>query len=91
MQSVRLSQHWRSDSIVTFYGIVLPAALVPSLVMEYFPLGTLDVFLQKEKDSIAPVDLVEASSYLANAVYYLVRVFCHSGFRLKCQKKTAIE
>nr|ACJ63722.1 Janus kinase [Artemia franciscana] len=71
MQSLRLSLHWRSDSIATFYGIVLPASLVPSLVMEYFPLGTLDVFLQKEKDSIAPVDLVEASSYLANAVYYL--------------------
>lgn len=52
------------------YGVTLcnPVAMV----MEYLPLGPLDVYLKDNRARIKEVTLVEASTYLANALYYLV-------------------
>lgn len=59
---------WRSDTIVHVFGIVLDVNL--SVIMEYLHLGPLDQYL---KDNDLPViDLVEAATNLAKALFYLV-------------------
>lgn len=42
------------------------------MVMEYFPMGPLDKYLQNNKKLIKEVDLVEAATYLANALWLMV-------------------
>nr|ANA91281.1 Jak [Penaeus japonicus] len=55
------------ECIVHIFGVALnPLALV----MEFFPLGDLSSYLQKIK-SIEEVELVEAATYLARALWYL--------------------
>lgn len=56
-------------------GIVLANPL--TLVMEYLALGPLDEYLQANKDDIQEVDLVEAATYLAKALWYLVSFTFH--------------
>jgi len=51
------------------YGIILDVNL--SLIMEYLPLGPLDKYL-KECD-LPVIDLVEAATNLAKALFYLVK------------------
>lgn len=42
--------------------------------MEYFPLGPLDQYLREKSGIIKTVDLIEASSNLASALWHLVRI-----------------
>ena len=69
METVQKSMFWRSETIVLMYGIILDANL--SLIMEYLPLGPLDKYL-KECD-LPVIDLVEAATNLAKALFYLVK------------------
>ena len=69
MEMVQKSMFWRSETIVHMYGIILDVNL--SLIMEYLPLGPLDQYL-KECD-LPVIDLVEAATNLAKALFYLVK------------------
>ncbi|GAB6032184.1 hypothetical protein CHUAL_010831 [Chamberlinius hualienensis] len=60
---------WHDETIVSFYGITLYNPL--ALVMEYLPLGSLDIYLQSHRNDIQSVDLVEAAVYLGKALWYL--------------------
>jgi len=68
LETVQKSVFWRSETIVHMYGIILDVNL--SLIMEYLPLGPLDKYL-KECD-LPVIDLVEAATNLAKALFYLV-------------------
>lgn len=62
---------WQHDAIVSTIGMVLhnPTALV----MEWFPLGSLDKYLLSHKEQdLRQVDLVEATYHIARALWYLV-------------------
>ena len=75
LESVQKSMFWRCESIVHHYGIILDLNL--SLIMEYLPLGPLDQYLQVA--NLQLIDLIEAATNLANAVFYLVRSLFHWG------------
>ena len=56
--------------------------------MEYFPLGPLNVYLQKAKEAgnvIPAVDLVEAATYVASALYHLDNINVIHG-NIRCRK-----
>lgn len=55
------------ECIVHIFGVTLNPL---SLVMEFFPLGDLSSYLQQNK-SIEEVELVEAATHLARALWYL--------------------
>lgn len=59
---------WRAETLVHVYGIVLDVNL--RVIMEYFPLGPLDQYLREHDLPI--IDLVEAATNLAKALFYLV-------------------
>jgi hypothetical protein len=59
---------WRSETIVHVFGIVLDVNL--RVIMEYFPQGPLDQYLREHDLPI--IDLVEAATNLAKALFYLV-------------------
>lgn len=61
---------WHSETIVVTYGVMLANPL--ALITEYFPLGALDFYLQLNRSKLQEIDLVEAATYLANALWYLV-------------------
>lgn len=68
LESVQKAIFWRSETLVHIYGIILDVNL--SVIMEYLPLGPLDQYLQ---DNELPfIDLVEAATNLAKALFYLV-------------------
>lgn len=52
------------------YGIILSNQL--SIISEYLKLGSLDKYLQAYKSELKTVDLVEASTNLASALWHLV-------------------
>ncbi|XP_076035813.1 tyrosine-protein kinase JAK2-like isoform X2 [Oratosquilla oratoria] len=56
------------DSLVTIMGIILSPL---ALVMEYLPLGSFDRYLKEHGKLLQQVDLVEATTYLARALWYL--------------------
>lgn len=64
-----------SSAIVRLYGVAFTNSI--SLVMEYFPLGPLDQYLRDKKGIIKTVDLIEASSNLATALWHLVSILTH--------------
>ena len=68
LESVQKSIFWHSETMAHVYGIVLDANL--RVVMEYFPLGPLDQYLRDHKFPV--IDLVEAATNLAKALFYLV-------------------
>ncbi|CAL4080267.1 unnamed protein product [Meganyctiphanes norvegica] len=56
------------ECIIGIIGVTLhPMALV----MEYLSLGPLDKYLKKNRNLLKKVDLVEAATYLARALWYL--------------------
>lgn len=59
-----------SGATVKLFGITLGDPV--SMVTEYFPLGNLDDYLRTHKELIKEVDLVEAATYLATAVWRMV-------------------
>lgn len=72
------------ECIVEIQGVTLNPL---SLVMEHLPMGSLDKYLQTHKATMKEVELVEAATYLARALWYLnvegVRhnnIRCHNIF-----------
>lgn len=61
-----------AGAIVKLLGVTLSNPV--SMVMEYLPLGQLDLYLAEPANrvQIKEVTLVEAATSLANALYYLV-------------------
>lgn len=68
----------QSSAIVRLYGITLSSNV--SLVLEYFRLGPLDQYLRNNKGILKKVDLIEAASNVASALWHLVSFmdFCAS-------------
>ncbi|KAG1671225.1 Megakaryocyte-associated tyrosine-protein kinase [Nymphon striatum] len=62
---IETAMHWHCESIVSCIGLVVKTS---TLITEYFPLGSLDLFLQNAGSELQEVDLVEAASYLARAL-----------------------
>lgn len=62
--------HLHSTAIVRFFGITLSSNV--SLVMEYFRLGPLNIYLREHRKKIKTVDLIEAASNVASALWHLV-------------------
>lgn len=60
----------KSSAIVRLIGVVLSSSV--ALVFEYFPLGPLDSYLHQNKNIIEEIDLVEAATYIANALWHMV-------------------
>ena len=57
-------------------------------IMEYFPLGSLNLYLQKAKEAgntIPAVDLVEAGTTLASALHHLDNLNVVHG-NIRCRK-----
>lgn len=70
---MELASQWaflQSSAIVRLYGITLSSPV--TMVMDYIKLGPLDEYLRQNKSLIKPVDFIEASSYLASALWHLV-------------------
>lgn len=72
-----LTSRWafvNSNAVVKFFGLTLSSPI--SMVTEYLSLGQLDHYLENVDNHIPvkEVDLVEAATYLANALWYLVRI-----------------
>lgn len=69
---MELADQWAflsSNAIVRLYGITLKNPI--TLVMEYVKLGPLDEYLRANRSLLKTVDLVEAASYLASALWHL--------------------
>ncbi|XP_045460768.1 tyrosine-protein kinase hopscotch isoform X2 [Harmonia axyridis] len=73
----------QSKSIVKLYGITLTPNV--SMVMEYFRLGPLNTYLKKHKNILKTVDLIEAGSSLASALWYLSEKRIVHG-NIRCRK-----
>jgi len=76
---------WDDGSLVTVFGCCLPWEGEPAgLVTEYFALGTLKQYLREKKSIIQPVDLLEAATSLARALFYLEDIgLVHGQVRCK--------
>ncbi|XP_023229778.1 tyrosine-protein kinase JAK2-like [Centruroides sculpturatus] len=71
---------WQCDSIVSTIGMVLSPLC---FVMEYLPLGRLDLYLRENNQALKQVDLVEAANYIARALWYLEEQQCCHG-KIRC-------
>lgn len=74
---------WTCETIVRTYGIILDSPL--SVIFEYLPLGPLDQYLQQCQDDLEVIDLVEAATNLAKALFYLVSPFSVHTARIVSQ------
>lgn len=72
---------WQCDSIVSTIGMVLSPLC---FVMEYLPLGRLDLYLKENSQILQQVDLVEATNYIARALWYLEEQQCCHG-KIRCR------
>jgi len=73
---------WTCETIVRTYGIILDSPL--SVIFEYLPLGPLDQYLQQCQDDLEVIDLVEAATNLAKALFYLEEnKFVHGNIRCR--------
>ncbi|XP_071446998.1 tyrosine-protein kinase hopscotch [Hetaerina americana] len=81
-----LANRWsflQSSSIVKLYGVTLSNPV--TMVMEYLKLGPLDNYLRENKTQMKPVDLVEASTYLASGLWHLEEQGVVHG-NIRCRK-----
>ncbi|CAN8005379.1 unnamed protein product [Ixodes hexagonus] len=62
---------WQCEAVVSSVGMVHSGSF--GLVLEFLPLGSLDIYLRQHKLQLQAVDLVEAAKGLARALWYLVR------------------
>lgn len=72
---LELTGQWcflQSNAIVRLFGVTFRSPV--SMVLEYMRLGRLDEYLSKNRGTLKPVDLVEAASNLASALWHLVRI-----------------
>ncbi|CAL8096712.1 unnamed protein product [Orchesella dallaii] len=60
---------WQCDSLINLRGIVLgnPQALV----LDWMPLGPLDIYLKENCLHVESVELIEAASHIAKALWFL--------------------
>ncbi|XP_044265655.1 tyrosine-protein kinase hopscotch [Tribolium madens] len=72
-----------SDAIVRLFGITLSSNV--SLILEYFRLGPLDQYLREHKGILKKVDLIEAASNLASALWHLKENGIVHG-NIRCRK-----
>ncbi|KAF5272860.1 hypothetical protein FQR65_LT00456 [Abscondita terminalis] len=70
-------------SIVRLYGITMNSPV--AMVLEQLPLGPLDSYLRDNKFVVKVVDLIEASSNLASALWYLEENGLVHG-NIRCRK-----
>ena len=74
LEMARRVLEWDDGSLAAGKGLCLPSeSQPPVLVTEWFPLGSLDNYLAENKMIMQgrPVDLVEAATCLARALFYL--------------------
>ncbi|KAF7271454.1 hypothetical protein GWI33_015675 [Rhynchophorus ferrugineus] len=84
---LNLAGQWaflKSTAVVRFFGIAIAVNNV-SLVTEYFKLGPLDQYLRDNCHIIKTVDLIEAASNLASAVWHLKENDIVHG-KIRCRK-----
>jgi hypothetical protein len=62
---------WQCESLIPLRGIVLGSPL--ALVLDWMPLGPLDIYLKENSLHVEVVELIEAASHIAKAVWFLVR------------------
>jgi Janus kinase 2/BCL2-associated athanogene 2 len=72
MQQARRCMDWDDGSLASVKGLCLPTdSEPPVLVTEWFPLGPLSAYLAGQRGALQPVDLLEAATCLARALYWL--------------------
>ena len=72
LELARRCLEWDDPSLASGRGLCLPCdSQPPVLVTEWFPLGTLSSYLSSHTCLLQPVDLLEAATCLARALYYL--------------------
>lgn len=77
---------WNDATLRKVYGTSLATPNNPlTLIMEYFSLGPLDVYLRENGNCVQPVDLVEAATSLARALWYLEEQGLLHG-KIRCRK-----
>lgn len=75
------------DCVVTMHGVTLSPL---ALVMEYLPLGPLDKYLMQHQATLKEVDLVEAATHLARALWYLNDEDIHHN-NIRCHNILVVE
>ncbi|XP_066903761.1 tyrosine-protein kinase hopscotch isoform X2 [Halyomorpha halys] len=73
----------RSSAVVRLLGVTLARDV--SMVTEFYSLGPLDFYLQKHKNDLEEVDLVEAATYIASALWHMEGEGIVHGY-LRCHK-----
>lgn len=79
---------WQCDSLVNLRGIVLgnPQALV----LDWIPSGRLDIYLKENNLHVENVELIEAASHIAKALWFLVKfLFPKRNVKLVFLKSTS--
>ncbi|XP_018333328.1 tyrosine-protein kinase hopscotch [Agrilus planipennis] len=83
---LELAGQWaflQSYAIVKLFGVTLTSPV--SMVLEYMKLGNLDQYLQRNKSSLKEVDLIEAATNLASALWHLEENGIVHG-KIRCKK-----
>ncbi|KAK9719328.1 Protein tyrosine and serine/threonine kinase [Popillia japonica] len=73
----------QSNAVVKLFGVTLSAQI--SMIAEYVRFGPLDEYLRKSKHKMKEVDLIEASSNLASALWHLEENGIVHG-KIRCRK-----
>ncbi|KAK6642747.1 hypothetical protein RUM43_004249 [Polyplax serrata] len=73
----------QSNSIVKLFGITLRGPV--SMVSEYLQYGPFDAYLRERKNCMKDVDLVEAGTYVASALWHLEECGIVHG-NIRCRK-----
>ena len=82
---------WDEGTLVKVYGTTLAARDSPmALITEYFPLGSLDLYLMEHRERVREVDQVEACTALSRAVWYLEEIGMSHG-NVRCSNVFVVE
>ena len=82
---------WDEGTLVKVFGSTLATPLNPmALVTEYFPHGSLDLYLMENRERIREVDQVEACTALSRAVWYLEETGMSHG-NVRCANVFVVE
>ncbi|XP_051167397.1 tyrosine-protein kinase hopscotch [Leptopilina boulardi] len=83
---IRLTTQWsqlKCKEFVRAFGLTFEPA--QGMILELVNFGPLDVYLQRESQTVKTVDLIEAATSLANAVFHLEEKDIIHG-NLRCRK-----
>ena len=82
---------WDEGTLIKVYGTTLAARDNPmALITEYFPFGSLDLYLMENRERIREVDQVEACTALSRAVWYLEEMGMSHG-NVRCSNVFVVE